>query len=124
MACSFNEHAKFETLHAGNYNAKTLPQGPRGLLFRSILPKIEELNSLIAIIAEGKKKTPSQVAINWCICKGTMPIPGAKSLAQVESNLGSTGWRLSSSEVAELDAVASRVGKSGGKMVTNIFMTK
>ncbi len=21
-------------------------------------------------------KTPAQVAINWCICKGTLPIPG------------------------------------------------
>ena len=46
----------------------------------------------------------SQVAINWCICKGTVPIPGAKSLAQAEENLGALGWRLAASEEAALDA--------------------
>jgi pyridoxine 4-dehydrogenase len=61
-----------------------------------------------------------QVAINWCICKGTVPIPGAKDLAQAKENLGALGWRLSSGEVAELDAAAARCSSS---MVQNIFQT-
>lgn len=34
-------------------------------------------------VAASKGKTSAQVAINWCMCKGAVPIPGAKSLTQV-----------------------------------------
>lgn len=34
-------------------------------------------------------KTPSQVALNWLISKGAVPIPGAKNAAQVGGRLGS-----------------------------------
>lgn len=62
----------------------------------------------------------TQVAINWCICKGTVPIPGAKSLAQAQENLGALGWRLAASEEAALDAAAQSIKKG---MVQNIFQT-
>ena len=39
-------------------------------------------------------RTPSQVALNWIICKGAVPIPGAKNAAQAEQNAGALGWRL------------------------------
>ncbi len=45
---------------------------------------------------------------------------GAKDVAQARENLGSLGLRLSSGEVAELDAAALR---SKGRMVQNIFQT-
>lgn len=61
-----------------------------------------------------------QVAINWCICKGTLPIPGAKDLAQARENVGALGWRLSSGEVAELDAAVGRCTKQA---LQNIFQT-
>jgi diketogulonate reductase-like aldo/keto reductase len=48
-------------------------------------------------------KTPGQVAINWTICKGALPIPGAKNAQQAYENAGAMGWRLSEEEVAELD---------------------
>jgi hypothetical protein len=50
-----------------------------------------------------------QVAINWCISKGTVPIPGARSLKQAEENLGAIGWRLALAEVEALDAAAEKV---------------
>lgn len=62
----------------------------------------------------------SQVAIAWCIAKGTVPIPGAKSLAQMEDNLGALGWRLSAGEVAALEAAADRVPRT---MLQNVFQT-
>ena len=62
----------------------------------------------------------AQVAINWCICKGTVPIPGAKDLQQARENLGALGWKLSDGEVSELDAAAGRCSKA---MVQNIFQT-
>ena len=62
-----------------------------------------------------------QVAINWCICQDTIPIPGAKNLQQAEGNLGALGWRLTSGEQAALAEVADTVPRG---MVQNIFQTK
>jgi pyridoxine 4-dehydrogenase len=63
----------------------------------------------------------TQVAINWCMAKGTLPIPGAKDLAQARDNLGALGWRLSAGQVAELDAAAARCTKQA---LQNIFQTR
>ena len=63
----------------------------------------------------------AQVAINWCICQDTIPIPGAKNLEQAEGNLGALGWRLSSGEQATLAEVADAVPRG---MIQNIFQTK
>jgi diketogulonate reductase-like aldo/keto reductase len=48
-------------------------------------------------------KTPAQIAINWLICKGALPIPGAKNTSQAQINAGASGWRLNESQVAALD---------------------
>ena len=47
----------------GKYDAKTgkLPKGPRGLLFRQILPGLEPLLSLMQAIAKDRRKSVSQV---------------------------------------------------------------
>ena len=52
--------------------------------------------------------------------KDTTPIPGVKSMRQLDDNIGALGWRLSEGEVAELDAAAEKVGKSTSQ---NIFQT-
>lgn len=59
-------------------------------------------------IGDARGKTLPQVAINWCLCKDTTPIPGVKSTRQLEDNLGALGWRLSAAEVAALDEVSAR----------------
>ena len=61
-----------------------------------------------------------QVAINWCICQGAIPVPGAKTLKQAEDNMGSLGWRLSGSEHAALEAAADAAPRG---MVQNVFQT-
>eukprot|EP00879_Flechtneria_rotunda_P032354 GHRR01035546.1.p1 GENE.GHRR01035546.1~~GHRR01035546.1.p1 ORF type:complete len:247 (+),score=57.22 GHRR01035546.1:528-1268(+) len=107
-------------LLTGKYSQTNLPKGPRGNLFRQLLPGISPITHTLQAVSASRRKTPSQVAINWCICKGTVPIPGAKDLQQATENLGALGWRLSAGEVAELDAAAARCKKS---MVQNIFQT-
>ena len=57
-------------------------------------------------VAQRAGKTPGQVALNWIICKGAIPIPGASSAMQVRENAGALGWRLSDEDVALLDAAA------------------
>jgi pyridoxine 4-dehydrogenase len=105
----------------GKYSDKgPFPKGVRGLLFRQLLPGITPLLSCLREIAQARNKTISQVALNWCIASGTIPIPGAKSLEQAQENIGALGWQLNSNEVAELNQVAAKLDK---KMVQNIFQT-
>lgn len=47
-----------------------------------------------------------QVALNWLICKGAVPIPGAKNADQATGNAGALGWRLGPGDVQELDELA------------------
>jgi aryl-alcohol dehydrogenase-like predicted oxidoreductase len=54
-------------------------------------------------------KTASQVALNWVICKGGLPIPGVKTARQALENCGATGWRLSTDEVKQLDELSDKV---------------
>jgi len=53
-------------------------------------------------------KTAAQVALNWTIAKGTIPIPGARSIAHLKENAGALGWELQSREVEALDEAADR----------------
>ncbi len=109
-------------LLTGKYSEKgPFPKGIRGLLFRQLLPGIRPISDCLREVARARNKTLSQVAINWCICKGTIPIPGAKSLEQAKENIGALGWQLDFNEIAELDRAAASVDK---KMVQNIFQTK
>lgn len=53
--------------------------------FDRIQPIVDKLGE---VGASHGGKTPSQVALNWCICKGAVPIPGAKSAAQARAGGG------------------------------------
>jgi aryl-alcohol dehydrogenase-like predicted oxidoreductase len=57
-------------------------------------------------IGRSRGKTPAQVALNWVIRKGALPIPGATSLSHLQENAGALGWQLSDGEVAALDAAS------------------
>eukprot|EP00743_Colponemidia_sp_Colp-15_P011566 GILK01012939.1.p1 GENE.GILK01012939.1~~GILK01012939.1.p1 ORF type:complete len:289 (-),score=26.08 GILK01012939.1:126-992(-) len=65
-------------------------------------PVIELLRTIGA--AHGDK-TPAQVALNWCICKGAVPLAGARTASQAAENAGALGWRLTSEEVQQLDDI-------------------
>jgi aryl-alcohol dehydrogenase-like predicted oxidoreductase len=56
-------------------------------------------------IGRARGKSPSQVALNWLLKQPgvTAPIIGARTLAQLEENLGSVDWALSADELAKLD---------------------
>jgi len=60
------------------------------------------------------EKSPSQIAINWLLCKDVLPIPGAKNGDQVKELVGACGWRLTEGEVQELDAISQNIPSSTG----------
>ena len=72
--------------------------------------KIAPLLRTMERIAETRNKTVSQVALNYVICKGAIPIPGARTTQQLVDNLGSLGWRLTETEIALLEAEADALG--------------
>mmetsp|Transcript_55492 Transcript_55492/g.166401 ORF Transcript_55492/g.166401 Transcript_55492/m.166401 type:complete len:410 (-) Transcript_55492:379-1608(-) len=109
-------------LLTGKYDADNLPRpgNPRRNLFRELLPSATPLLRTLGAVADEYGKSNSQVAINWALRKGTVPIPGARTLRQAEENLGSVGWELRPDAVEELDRAASLVEKP---MIQNIFQT-
>ncbi|MEL7008193.1 MAG: aldo/keto reductase [Cyanobacteria bacterium J06648_1] len=106
----------------GKYSDRqTYPKGLRGLLFRRLVPEAKPLLDCVEEIANHRSKTMAQVAINWCIAKGAIPIPGAKNIAQAEDNIAAKNWLLDAGEIEELDRAAARIDKP---MVQNIFQTR
>ena len=71
---------------------------------------IRPLLSVMEQIAQARDKTVAQVALNYIICKGAIPIPGARTEQQLVDNIGSMGWRLSDAEVSLLEDTADSLG--------------
>jgi aryl-alcohol dehydrogenase-like predicted oxidoreductase len=95
----------------GKYTAANPPPASRSF---SAHP-MEVVDGIVAVlrrIGEAHGRTPSQVALAWCVAKGSVPIPGAKNRQQAEENAGGLGFALTPAEVAELDGVAL-YGKRG-----------
>jgi len=95
----------------GKYTPKNPPKGLRGRIYTSrLLSKVQSLIRLMQDIGQAHQgKTPAQVALNWAICKGTLPIPGAKNSRQAVENVGDLGWRLSPGEIELLDHASTEV---------------
>ena len=55
---------------------------------------------------EERGPDPSQVALNWVMSKGVVPIPGAKNRHQAEENAGALGWSIDEDDLAQLDGAA------------------
>ena len=60
-------------------------------------------------IATGRDASPGQVALNWVTNRPgvTSTILGVRTVAQLEDNLGSTGWLLTDEERERLDEVST-----------------
>jgi len=92
----------------GKYTPDNPPPGARGRRYgRERLAQIQPLIDLLREIGQARgDKTPSQVALNWVIRKGAVPIPGAKNARQAAENAGALGWSLTADEVSALDTMS------------------
>eukprot|EP00199_Chlamydomonas_sp_CCMP681_P001956 CAMPEP_0119107180 /NCGR_PEP_ID=MMETSP1180-20130426/8975_1 /TAXON_ID=3052 ORGANISM="Chlamydomonas cf sp, Strain CCMP681" /NCGR_SAMPLE_ID=MMETSP1180 /ASSEMBLY_ACC=CAM_ASM_000741 /LENGTH=379 /DNA_ID=CAMNT_0007092633 /DNA_START=5 /DNA_END=1144 /DNA_ORIENTATION=+ len=96
------------------------PYGPRKALFNDgRLREVQPVLNALKAVADERGKSMAQVAINWTICKGTLPIPGAKNAKQLTELAGASGWRLTDGEMRELDAASDRVPASMGAPFEN-----
>ncbi len=101
-------------LLTGKYTPENLPTGTRGARYnRRFLERMTPLMTLIKRIgSDSGGKTPAQVALNWVMCKGALPIPGAKNIAQAEQNAGALDWQLTEDEVAALDEASDKLAEA------------
>ncbi len=91
-------------LLTGKYKPEDLPKVLHGrLVTKAGLERVNPLVGLLKELGRNHDKTPAQVALNWIVCKGAVPIPGAKNPSQATQNAGAIGWRLEAGEVDALD---------------------
>jgi aryl-alcohol dehydrogenase-like predicted oxidoreductase len=93
----------------GKYSAANPPPGRRNFSKHPMEVVDRVVAELRTIGEKHGGKTPSQVALNWIIAKGAVPIPGAKNRAQAEDNAGALGWSVDDDDLAALDAAALRL---------------
>jgi aryl-alcohol dehydrogenase-like predicted oxidoreductase len=90
----------------GKYSAANPPPGKRNFSDHP-MERVDQVVAVLRRIGEAHDgRTPSQVALNWLIAKGAVPIPGAKNREQAEQNAGALGWAITADEQAELDSTA------------------
>jgi myo-inositol catabolism protein IolS len=98
----------------GKYNQLVRPSEGRRItdpLFSDHnMREIENLMKRLSAIGSVYEKNIPQVALNWLLSQpNVVPIPGAKNRKQAEENAGATGWRLSRSELDEIDELFHKV---------------
>ena len=90
----------------GKYSAAHPPPGKRTFSRHPMAVVDGVVAELTRIGEKVGGKVPSQVALNWVMAKGAVPIPGAKNRHQAEENAGALGWQLDAEDLAALDRAA------------------
>jgi len=98
-------------LLSDKYTIDKLPQGARGLIFREYLPALTPLLSELRSIAKERKKSVSQIALNYCFSKGFLVLVGMNTVEQAKDNLGAVGWNLKAAEIEALEIAAKKCKK-------------
>jgi aryl-alcohol dehydrogenase-like predicted oxidoreductase len=94
--------------------------------FRSLVPRFapEALKANMALVemvrdvAERKGVTPAQIALAWLLARKPwiVPIPGTSKLHRLDENLGSVAVELSSDDLREIVAAASKIPLQGARL--------
>lgn len=79
-------------------NIRVFAHRPLG---KGVLANIQ--NVTLENIAKKYQKTKAQIALNWVICKGTLPHVKAVHIEHIKENLGALHWRLTPEDIKELD---------------------
>ncbi len=96
------------------------PGGVRGVLFQRLWPRIQPLLETMASMAAKRSMPIGSVALNWCRAHGAMPIPGVRSVEQVEAAAAALSWTLEPAERQALDRLAEACG---ARMPANPFQS-
>jgi aryl-alcohol dehydrogenase-like predicted oxidoreductase len=69
-----------------------------------------ELVDAVAAMAQDKGCTPAQLALAWVLAQGEdmVPIPGTRSIARLEENLGAVQVRLDEADLSRLESITPK----------------
>ena len=76
----------------------------------------DDISPLLATMEEISKrrgKSLAQIALNYVICKGAIPIPGSRTVGQLKDNIGAMNSRLTNEEIKTLEIKADGIGFEG-----------
>jgi aryl-alcohol dehydrogenase-like predicted oxidoreductase len=111
---------KLEDLPADDYRRHS----PRfqGENFAKNLELVREIERL----ARQKNVTASQLALAWVLARGddVVPIPGTKKRAYLEENMAAAEIRLTSDELARIDAIAPSGAAAGGRYPASVHFAR
>ena len=104
----------YRPLEGGRLTSNTVPGASSGSPSSTggkeeAVPKEGGLQKTLQAIAQQRRKSVSQVALNWLLRKDehVIPIPGATSARHALENVDSLSWELSDDEFAAIDQVSS-----------------
>ncbi|MNV34147.1 putative oxidoreductase YdbC [compost metagenome] len=88
------------------------------------LPHNLALVEILQSWATRKSARPGQVALAWLLAKKPwiVPIPGTTQMAHLLENMGVAALRLTSTEVAELDAAVAAVQVRGARLPDSVLV--
>lgn len=94
--------------------------------FRNAVPRFSPearkanlaLVDAIKVIADTKRSTPAQVALGWLLAQKPWiaPIPGTTRQHRLEENLGSVDLELTSTDLADINTVLSKIEVVGNRL--------
>jgi len=76
------------------------------------------LVDLVRAVATRNGATPAQIALAWLLAQKPwiVPIPGTTKRHRLEENLGAIVVELTAADLAEIDAVASKITLHGARL--------
>jgi len=94
--------------------------------FRNLVPRFSPearkanmaIVGVVKSVADRKGATPAQVALAWLLAQKPwiVPIPGTTKLTRLEENLGAVDLELTASDLAEINAEASKIEVQGERL--------
>jgi aryl-alcohol dehydrogenase-like predicted oxidoreductase len=78
---------------------------------------------LLDQIAQRKNATPAQIALAWPLSQKPwiVPIPGTTKIHRLEENIGSASLELTSKDLEEINAAASKIPIQGERLPESIL---
>lgn len=98
---------------------------------RAVFPRFTEdarkanqaVVGLLTQIAQRRNATPAQVALAWLLAQKPwiVPIPGTTKIHRLEENIGSASVELTSEDLDEINAAASKIPIQGERLPESIL---
>jgi aryl-alcohol dehydrogenase-like predicted oxidoreductase len=99
--------------------------------FRAVFPRFTEearntnqaVVDLLHQIARRKNATPAQIALAWLLGQKEwiVPIPGTTKAHRLQENIGAASVELTSDDLHEIDATASKIPIQGERLPESIL---